>query len=116
MINISIKMAGNPVQQTTFTNNQLHMDIQDAMGAQFDGTLTAAAMSLRARSAKLGCDCRFSLSASTRWKSPSHAILSQDPKPPYPYETEDVSYENKGIHLAGTQTLPRGQGPFPRCR
>ncbi len=44
---------------------------------------------------------------------PSRAGRPQDPKPPYLYVAEDVSYENKGIHLAGTLTLPRGQGPFP---
>lgn len=40
---------------------------------------------------------------------------SQDPKPPYPYAEEEVGYENKaaGVKLAGTLTLPRGQGPFP---
>lgn len=39
----------------------------------------------------------------------------QEPKPPYPYEAEEVAYDNKagGSHLAGTLTLPRGTGPFP---
>ena len=39
----------------------------------------------------------------------------QTPKPPFFYESLDVSYENKagGVTLAGTLTLPRGAGPFP---
>jgi hypothetical protein len=39
----------------------------------------------------------------------------QDPKPPFPYDIQEVSYENKsaGITLSGTLTLPRAQGPFP---
>jgi len=39
----------------------------------------------------------------------------QEPKPPYPYETEDVTYPNgaAGITLAGTLTYPRSGGPFP---
>ena len=39
----------------------------------------------------------------------------QDPKKPYPYSEEEVSYENKpgGAKLAGTLTLPKGNGPFP---
>lgn len=39
----------------------------------------------------------------------------QNPKEPLPYETEEVSYENSGqaIKLAGTLTLPPGDGPFP---
>jgi len=40
---------------------------------------------------------------------------SHEPKKPYPYDEEDVSYENKagGAKLAGTLTLPRGSGPVP---
>jgi pimeloyl-ACP methyl ester carboxylesterase len=45
----------------------------------------------------------------------SVAPRPQTPKPPFPYRSEDVTYENKagGVKLAGTLTLPRGQGPFP---
>ena len=39
----------------------------------------------------------------------------QEPKPPFPYYAEDVSYENgdAGITLAGTFTKPKSGGPFP---
>lgn len=39
----------------------------------------------------------------------------QTPKGPFPYHAEDVTYDNKpaGIKLAGTLTIPAGQGPFP---
>src|SRR5438045_3300999 len=39
----------------------------------------------------------------------------QDPKRPYPYKDEEVTYDSKqaGIRLAGTLTVPRGDGPFP---
>ena len=39
----------------------------------------------------------------------------QMPKPPFPYRSEDVTYENKagGVKLAGTLTIPAGEGPFP---
>jgi pimeloyl-ACP methyl ester carboxylesterase len=39
----------------------------------------------------------------------------QDPVKPYPYDEEEVGYENKsdGVHLAGTLTLPRTKGPHP---
>lgn len=39
----------------------------------------------------------------------------QEPKKPYPYIEEEVTYENKkaGIKLAGTLTIPRSEGPFP---
>jgi pimeloyl-ACP methyl ester carboxylesterase len=39
----------------------------------------------------------------------------QEPKPPFAYKTEDVVFENKkaGINLAGTLSIPEGEGPFP---
>jgi pimeloyl-ACP methyl ester carboxylesterase len=37
----------------------------------------------------------------------------QDPQPPFPYSTEETAYSNGDIHLAGTLTLPPGEGPFP---
>jgi len=38
---------------------------------------------------------------------------SQDPKRPYPYEEREVEYSNADVRLAGTLTVPRGDGPFP---
>ena len=39
----------------------------------------------------------------------------QDPKKPYPYDEEEVSYKNAkdNIKLAGTLTLPRGGSSYP---
>lgn len=39
----------------------------------------------------------------------------QDPQPPFPYEEQEVVFENipAGIQLAGTLTIPEGTGPFP---
>jgi hypothetical protein len=39
----------------------------------------------------------------------------QEPKPPFPYTSEDVTFTNDkfNIKLAGTLTIPSGNGPFP---
>jgi hypothetical protein len=39
----------------------------------------------------------------------------QRPQPPFPYETRDVRFENAAdaVTLAGTLTLPAGDGPHP---
>ncbi len=39
----------------------------------------------------------------------------QEPKPPYPYNEEEVSYPNKKVNLtlAGTFTYPKGDNSFP---
>lgn len=38
----------------------------------------------------------------------------QEPKPPFPYTSEDVTFTNSkfNIKLAGTLTVPKGNGPF----
>ena len=39
----------------------------------------------------------------------------QEPRSPFPYTSEEVSFENvkENAHLAGTLTLPAGKGPHP---
>jgi pimeloyl-ACP methyl ester carboxylesterase len=39
----------------------------------------------------------------------------QIPKAPFPYASEDVTYESqaKGVRIAGALTIPDGDGPFP---
>lgn len=37
----------------------------------------------------------------------------QDPVPPFPYKSEEVRFSNQDVTLAGTLTLPKGEGPFP---
>lgn len=39
----------------------------------------------------------------------------QEPKPPFPYRSEEVRVENRkdSVTLAGTLTVPEGRGPFP---
>ncbi|MBN2863958.1 MAG: alpha/beta hydrolase [Bacteroidales bacterium] len=51
----------------------------------------------------------------TRLKSPLILIRPQEPKPPFPYSAEDVTFKNQkhNIILAGTLTIPEGNGPFP---
>lgn len=37
----------------------------------------------------------------------------QEPKPPLPYDEEEVEYENGDVKIAGTLTLPPGEGKVP---
>lgn len=37
----------------------------------------------------------------------------QEPKAPFPYKAEDVTYRSGDITIAGTLTKPEGNGPFP---
>jgi len=46
---------------------------------------------------------------------PEPPARPQQPEPPYPYTVQDVTFANSeaGVELAGTLTLPDGNGPFP---
>ncbi len=52
---------------------------------------------------------RGNLAEKKDWKRP------QLPKAPFPYVTEEITYENSAanVSLSGTLTLPHGKGPFP---
>ncbi len=41
-------------------------------------------------------------------------LRPQTPKPPFPYTAQEVAFDSApGVRLAGTLTLPPGEGPFP---
>ena len=40
-------------------------------------------------------------------------VRPQEPKPPFPYQIEEVVFQNGDVNLAGTLTMPPGDGPFP---
>jgi len=110
---------GIPVQQTSLTNNNLHLDIP-APPAQYDGALNSDGNELAGTFIQGAARLPLQFRRVDNLEAPGRANRPQNPRPPYPYDVEDVSYENKdvshennAIHLAGTLTLPRGQGPFP---
>ncbi len=40
-------------------------------------------------------------------------VRPQEPEPPFPYQIEEVVFQNGAVRLAGTLTVPSGDGPFP---
>jgi pimeloyl-ACP methyl ester carboxylesterase len=51
----------------------------------------------------------------TRLAKPIEMNRPQEPKPPFPYVAEEVTFKNAGaaVTLAGTLTKPKGKGKFP---
>lgn len=79
----------------------------------FAGTLTEDGAGMAGTFSQGGGKFTFEL---RRSGPPTAAALRpQEPKPPFPYREELVTYRNDaaGIGLAGTLTLPQGNGPFP---
>ena len=99
-------VTGMPVPETTVAGNKLHLNIPRSH-AQYDGTLNGDEI---AGTFTQGVAMPLNLKRVDKIEGPNRP---QEPKGPFPYDSEDVGYENKGIHLAGTLTMPHGEGPFP---
>ncbi|HZS10056.1 MAG TPA: alpha/beta hydrolase [Blastocatellia bacterium] len=85
------------------------------IGASYEGKLNAEATEISGQFTQGGATLPLTFKRSAAGAVPAPK-RPQEPKPPYPYNEEEVSYENKaaaGVKLAGTLTLPRSPGPFP---
>jgi pimeloyl-ACP methyl ester carboxylesterase len=82
----------------------------------FQGTLSADGARLSGRWTRTGAP---DLETVFTRRDPAAAAAPrrpQEPRPPFPYRSEEVRIPNPrapGVTLAGTLTLPPGEGPFP---
>ncbi|MGE5569967.1 MAG: alpha/beta hydrolase family protein [Rhodospirillales bacterium] len=79
------------------------------IGATIEGTLSEDGSTINATLRQSGASLPITFSRGEA-EPPRR---SQEPKKPYPYDALEVSYENAGVRLAATLTLPRSQGPHP---
>ncbi|MFT4253758.1 MAG: alpha/beta fold hydrolase [Caulobacter sp.] len=84
-----------------------------APAAVFEGRISTDAGTLTGQWLQGGASLPLTLSRTPPAVAP--AKRPQTPRPPFPYRAEEVSYVNpaSGLKLAGTLTLPQGEGPFP---
>lgn len=92
------------------TGDSLTVDVPEwHMG--FGGVLSASDDSLRGTFTQGGTSMPLAFGRAAKAAS---AERPQDPKPPFPYATTDVTVESvPGVRLAGTLIMPPGRGPFP---
>lgn len=100
--------------EATFAQGVLRFRV-GPMGGSFEGTIGTDGMTLKGTWSQAGQS--FPLLLKRAGELP-RANRPQEPKRPYPYDEEEIVYENKeaGIKLAGTLTLPHTKGPFPAVR
>lgn len=95
----------------TVTGQTLHLEAV-SLGASFDGTLDAAEKTLTGHWMQGGASFPLTLT-----KTDKVPVLDrpQEPHPPFPYTSADVTFPGgaSGVTLAGTLTTPPGAGPFP---
>lgn len=97
-----------PVKEFSTDGFNVKIDIA-AIQATFDGIIALGNISGTFHQNGLDMKLLLERSEKAEMKRP------QTPKPPFPYSSEEVKFTNKaeGITLAGTLTVPAGDGPFP---
>ena len=86
-----------------------------AASLEYSGTLDESKEKLLGTLKQRGSENELNFTKANLGDVPSDYVRPQTPKGPFPYESVEVSYENskQGNKLAGTLTLPAGDGPFP---
>jgi len=100
-----------PVDEVIFENGNLRLENKVAMGV-FEGKLKDDNLSIEGEWKQSGQSFPLVLE---RIDEVVELLRPQEPKKPYPYQEEEVVYENKkaAVKLAGTLTIPGQEGPFP---
>ena len=98
-----------PVDKTVFQDNLLQLTLS-AMGASYSGTLKDEA--IEGEFTQQGMAFPLNLA---KGEKEAKKARPQDPQPPFNYRAEEVTFTNEkeGNTLAGTLTIPEGDGPFP---
>src|SRR5579864_4075437 len=102
---------GIPISSFTEAGGAVRFEIK-VIGGSYEGTLDVAKSQITGKWSQGGVTLPLMFE---RTEKAPEINRPQEPKKPYPYNEEDVAYENKkgGVKLAGTLTWPRGTGPFP---
>ncbi len=111
MDSIDQGINGFHASQATESDSQIHLELPAVHGT-YDGTINSVRNSMTGTWRQNGDPTQLTFHRSDQ-------ILElrrpQNPKRPYPYEEEELTFENSkaGTTLAATLTIPRGAGPFP---
>jgi len=101
---------GIPISAINFENSKLTFSIS-AGGIEYEGLMQNDSITGTFKQSGMSFPLTFK---QTEIKS-TPINRPQEPKPPFPYNSEDLRFENKdaGISLAGTLTLPKEGKNFP---
>jgi uncharacterized protein len=104
-------ISGLPAVKVSQKLTVFHFEIPVVQGV-YEGTLNAAKSAITGNWTQGGITHNLNFQRSDQLVE---LVRPQDPKKPYPYREEEVTFANSKakISLAGTLTLPSGQGPFP---
>jgi len=102
---------GIPIDEVTIEDDHIRLELKSAF-AVFEGILSEDFSTIEGEWKQAGRSFPLEL---RHVEKATETRRPQDPKKPYPYREEEVTFENKeaGVILAGTLTYPDSGGPFP---
>jgi hypothetical protein len=103
--------SGIPVSSTTVSGDSVVLTVI-AIGGSYNGRISSDKSAIEGKWSQGGASLSLQLNRAT---TEVKINRPQEPKPPFPYKAEEVSYENtiQKIKLSGTLTLPDSRGQFP---
>jgi len=103
--------TGIPVSSTIVSGDSVTFTVA-SIGGSYIGRISGDKSSIEGKWNQSGASFNLPLNRTT---AAIKINRPQEPKPPFPYKSEEVSYENtkENVKLAGTLTLPESGGPFP---
>ncbi|MDR0659595.1 MAG: alpha/beta hydrolase [Prevotellaceae bacterium] len=103
-------MKDAPVKTTTFSNDTLTFEIP-RLTIIYKGVVDKNG-TIKGKFTQFGQEYILDLGREKTFKDVKRP---QEPKPPYPYISEDIKFKNESanINLAGTITIPEGRGKYP---
>lgn len=104
-------VSGMPGAKASLKENAFHFEIP-ALSSTYDGVLDANKNKIAGEWSQPEIKQKLNFERSDQ---PLELRRPQNPVRPFPYREEDVKFPNgpAGVSLAGTLTLPKGNGPFP---
>lgn len=104
--------TGIPVSRVRASGDSLHLSVS-AIGGRFDGAIGPDAERIEGSWTQGGRS--FPLTLERGGADTTEVRRPQTPSPPYPYDTTGVRFRNEAddVTLAGTLTVPEGEGPHP---
>jgi uncharacterized protein len=104
-------VVGLPATKVSFKDSAFHFEIPE-LGSTYDGSLDVTKNAITGEWSQTDLKQKLDFKRSDQ---PLELLRPQLPVKPYPYREEEVSFSNKpaDVTLAGTLTLPKGDGPFP---
>src|SRR5271170_43887 len=103
--------VGLPALKVSQKDSGFHFEIPE-LGSSYDGTLDVTKNAITGEWTQAESKQKLDFKRSDQ---PLELLRPQIPPKPYPYREQDITFSNApaDITLAGTLTLPQGDGPFP---